>query len=376
MKIKDTNLNYTLNVVCRWVVGLVFLFSSFVKGVDPLGTVYKVQEYMTAWSIGSLTFEWALPLASVLSCALICAEFVVGMLLITNSYRRMTAWLLALMMLFFTVTTFVDAVTNKVTDCGCFGDAVKLTNWETFWKNVALDIPTLWILLTCRLRRKRRFERDCIVLVASVAAMLIFCIYNIKHEPVIDFRPWKIGNKMIEERAAMNHMTFKNIASGEEVTVDYPSGGWDQVPAEYKDFEKWEIVNSTSDEPFELKADGFSMMDMMMEDHAVELIQSEDGLIIVTIHTLDKMDAKGVEEVKLAQQVAEENGKQIVLLTAALPEEIQSWMYDNQVEGLDYLFADATAIKTILRGNPGFVYVQDAVVVDKGRKAEELKIKE
>lgn len=376
MKIKDTNLNYTLNVVCRWVVGLVFLFSSFVKGVDPLGTVYKVQEYMTAWSIGSLTFEWALPLASVLSCALICAEFVVGVLLITNSYRRMTAWLLALMMLFFTVTTFVDAVTNKVTDCGCFGDAVKLTNWETFWKNVALDIPTVWILLTCRLRRKRRFERDCIVLVASVAAMLIFCIYNIKHEPVIDFRPWKIGNKMIEERAAMNHMTFKNIASGEEVTVDYPSGGWDQVPAEYKDFEKWEIVNSTSDEPFELKADGFSMMDMMMEDHAVELIQSEDGLIIVTIHTLDKMDAKGVEEVKLAQQVAEENGKQIVLLTAALPEEIQGWMYDNQVEGLDYLFADATAIKTILRGNPGFVYVQDAVVVDKGRKAEELKIKE
>lgn len=376
MKIKDTNLNYTLNVVCRWVVGLVFLFSSFVKGVDPLGTVYKVQEYMTAWSIGSLTFEWALPLASVLSCALICAEFVVGVLLITNSYRRMTAWLLALMMLFFTVTTFVDAVTNKVTDCGCFGDAVKLTNWETFWKNVALDIPTVWILLTCRLRRKRRFERDCIVLVASVAAMLIFCIYNIKHEPVIDFRPWKIGNKMIEERAAMNHMTFKNIASGEEVTVDYPSGGWDQVPAEYKDFEKWEIVNSTSDEPFELKADGFSMMDMMMEDHAVELLQSEDGLIIVTIHTLDKMDAKGVEEVKLAQQVAEENGKQIVLLTAALPEEIQGWMYDNQVEGLDYLFADATAIKTILRGNPGFVYVQDAVVVDKGRKAEELKIKE
>lgn len=376
MKIKDTNLNYTLNVVCRWVVGLVFLFSSFVKGVDPLGTVYKVQEYMTAWSIGSLTFEWALPLASVLSCALICAEFVVGMLLITNSYRRMTAWLLALMMLFFTVTTFVDAVTNKVTDCGCFGDAVKLTNWETFWKNVALDIPTVWILLTCRLRRKRRFERDCIVLVSSVAAMLIFCIYNIKHEPVIDFRPWKIGNKMIEERAAMNHMTFKNIASGEEVTVDYPSGGWDQVPAEYKDFEKWEIVNSTSDEPFELKADGFSMMDMMMEDHAVELIQSEDGLIIVTIHTLDKMDAKGVEEVKLAQQVAEENGKQIVLLTAALPEEIQGWMYDNQVEGLDYLFADATAIKTILRGTPGFVYVQDAVVVDKGRKAEELKIKE
>lgn len=372
--IKDSKINYTLNVICRWVVGLVFLFSSFVKGVDPLGTVYKVQEYMTAWSIGGMTFEWAVPLAGVLACALICAEFAVGVMLITNTYRRMTAWLLVLMMLFFTVTTFIDAVTNKVTDCGCFGDAVKLTNWETFWKNVALDVPTVWIFLTWHLRRKRRFERDCIILVAAVAAMLVFCIYNIKHEPVIDFRPWKIGNKMIEEREAMNHMTFKNIASGEEVTVDYPNGGWNEVPEEYKDFEKWEIVSSTSDDPYELKADGFSMMDMLMEDHAVELIQADEGLVIVTIHSLDKMNAEGAEEVKLAQQLAAENGKQIVLLTAALPEEIQAWLYDNGVEGMDYLFADATAIKTMLRGNPGFLYVKDAVVVDKGRKAEKLKI--
>ena len=116
------------------------------------------------------------------------------------------------------------------------------------------------------------------------------------------------------------------------------------------------------------------MMDMLMEDHAVELIQAEEGLVIVTIHTLDKMDAEGVKEVKLAQQLAAENDKQIVLLTAALPEEIQAWLYDNQIEGMDYLFADATAIKTMLRGNPGFMYVKDAVVVDKGRKADKLKI--
>ena len=87
MEIKDSKLNYTLNVVCRWVVGLVFLFSSFVKGVDPMGTTFKVQEYMTAWSIGGLTFEWALPFADFMSVALICAEFLVGVLLITNAYR-------------------------------------------------------------------------------------------------------------------------------------------------------------------------------------------------------------------------------------------------------------------------------------------------
>ena len=101
MKIKDTRLNWTLNVVARVFVGVVFLFSSFVKGVDPMGTAFKVTEYMTAWSIGGLTFEWAVPLAPFLSMALVTAEFVVGVMLITGSFRKLTAWLLALMMLAF-----------------------------------------------------------------------------------------------------------------------------------------------------------------------------------------------------------------------------------------------------------------------------------
>lgn len=375
MKIKDTNLNYTLNVVCRWVVGLVFLFSSFVKGVDPMGTSFKIQEYMTAWSIGSLTFEWALPLASLLSVVLICAEFLVGVMLIFNAYRRLSAWLLALMMLFFTVTTLIDALTNKVTDCGCFGDAVKLTNWQTFWKNVALDVPTVWIVLTRNLRRKRRFERDGVVFIAAALLMVIFCVYNIKHEPVIDFRPWKVGNRMIEEREAMNHMVLRNVESGEERTVDYRNGDWASVPEEYKDFAVWEIVSSTSDEPFEIKAPGFSMLDLGGEDHAAELLPAEEGLLIATVHHLDKLSERGVEEIRRAMAVAEESGVNIVLLTSALPEEVQAWLAETGISGLDYLFADATAIKTMMRGNPGFMFVKDAVVVDKGRKAGELKMR-
>ncbi|MBR4505898.1 MAG: DoxX family protein [Bacteroidales bacterium] len=371
---KDTNLNYTLNVICRWVVGLVFLFSSFVKGVDPMGTTFKVQEYMTAWSIGGLTFEWALPLAGVLSMGLICAEFLVGVLLITNSFRRLSAWLLVLMMLFFTVTTFMDALTNKVTDCGCFGDAVKLTNWQTFWKNIALDVPTAWIFLTRNMRRKRRFERDAIIMLVAVAAMLVFGIYNIKHEPVIDFRPWKIGNNMIEVREPMNHMLMRNVETGEERMVDYLNGDWASVPDEYKDFDRWEILQSTSDEPFEVKAPGFSMLDLEGEDRAADLLPAEDGLVIVTVHHLADVDEKGVREVKTALRLAEDNGIRIVMLTSALAEEVQAWMADNGITGLDYLFADATAIETMMRGNPGFMFVENATVVDKTRKASELKV--
>ena len=374
--IKDTKANYTLNVVCRWIVGLVFLFSSLTKGVDPMGTTFKVQEYMTAWSIGSITFEWALPLAGVLSVALICAEFLVGVLLIANAYRRLSAWLLAAMMLFFTATTFIDALTNKVTDCGCFGDAIKLTNWQTFWKNIALDVPTVWIVLSRNLRRKRRFERDGIVFIVSLAAMLVFANYNIQHEPLIDFRPWKIGNRMIEEREAMNHLDLRNIETGEERTVDYRNGDWASVPEEYKDFSRWEILRSTSDEPFEIKAPGFSMMDIGGDDHALELLPAEDGLLVATIHHLDDMDDKGTRELRLAISLAEENDLRIVLLTSALPEEIQAWLYEQGISGLDYLFADATAIETMMRGNPGFMFIKDATVIDKGRKAGKLKIKE
>lgn len=367
---KDTKLNYVLNVVCRWAVGLVFLFSSFVKGVDPMGTTFKVQEYMTAWSIGGFTFEWALPFAGFLSVALICAEFLVGVLLITNAYRRLSAWLLAAMMLFFTVTTFVDALTNKVTDCGCFGDAVKLTNWQTFWKNIALDVPTVWIVLTRDLRRKRRFERDGLVLIGAVAAMLIFEMYNIKHEPLVDFRPWKVGNKMIEEREAMNHLYLRNLETGEERTVDYRNGNWASVPDEYKDFERWEIMSSTSDDPFEIKAPGFSMMDLTSEDHAVELLPAEDGLLIATVHHIGDLDEAGARQIRMAQRLAEENGVHMVLLTSALPEEIQTWLYEQDIVGLDYLFADATAIETMMRGNPGFMFIRNATVISKGRKAD------
>ena len=369
MEIKNSKLNYTLNVVCRWVVGLVFLFSSFVKGVDPMGTTFKVQEYMTAWSIGGLTFEWALPFADFMSVALICAEFLVGVLLITNAYRRLSAWMLVLMMLFFTVTTLVDAITNKVTDCGCFGDAVKLTNWQTFWKNVALDVPTVFIFLTRNMRRKRRFERDGIIFIFAVAAMLVFEIYNIKHEPVIDFRPWKIGNKMMDLESTegmKSYVTYRNTKTGE--SEEFESA---QLMDKLSDSEwaaEWEWESSRVVDPREIAAPGFSMLDLEGEDRAMDLLPAEDGMLIVTVHHIDKVNAKGVREVKRAVTLAEENGIKIVMLTAALPEEVQAWMADN------YLFADATAIETMMRGNPGFMYVKNATVVDKGRKAGELKI--
>ena len=373
--IKDNRLNYTLNVLARWAVGLVFLFSSFVKGVDPMGTTFKIQEYMTAWNIGSLTFEWALPLAGVMSVTMICAEFVVGILLITNAYRRLSAWLLVLMMAFFTVTTLVDAVTNKVTDCGCFGDAVKLTNWQTFWKNIAIDVPTVWIFLTRNLRYRRRFERDGIILLVSIAAMVVFEMYNIKHEPVIDFRPWKVGNKMMDTDSTegmQSYVTYRNTATGE--TEEFESAQLMQRMADPEWAATWEWESSRVVDPREIAAPGFAMLDLEGEDHATDLLPAEDGLLIVTVHHLEDVDENGVRTIRAAQRTAEDNALKIVMLTAALPEEVPTWLADNNISGLDYLFADATAIETMMRGNPGLMYIKDATVISKTRRVEDLNI--
>ena len=375
MEIKDSKLNYTLNVVCRWVVGLVFLFSSFVKGVDPMGTTFKVQEYMTAWSIGGLTFEWALPFADFMSVALICAEFLVGVLLITNAYRRLSAWMLVLMMLFFTVTTLVDAITNKVTDCGCFGDAVKLTNWQTFWKNVALDVPTVWIFLSRDLRRKRRFERDGIITLVALVAMVVFEVYNIKHEPVIDFRPWKIGNKMMDLESTegmKSYVTYRDTQTGE--VQEFESAKLMEYMAQEGWADRWEWESSRVIDPREIAAPGFSMLDMEGEDRATDLLPAEDGMIIATIHHIEKVDEKGVSALRMALTMAEDNGVRILLLTSALPEEVQAWLAENDISGLDYVFADATAIETMMRGNPGFMYIKNATVIKKTRKPQDLPI--
>ena len=372
-KMKDTNLNYALNVVARWFVGLVFLFSSFVKGVDPMGTMFKVQDYMSSWQLFGMGFEWAYPLAGTLAVALICSEVTVGVLLITGALRRLTAWTLAAMMAFFTVTTLIDATTNLVNDCGCFGDAVKLTNWQTFWKNVVLDVPTVWIVLTRGLRQRRRFERDSLWLVFSIAAMLVFCVYNIKHEPVIDFRPWKIGNRMIDvdkDATPRSFVTYRNTRTGEQ--SEFESSRLVQLMADSVWAAEWEWVASRVEMP-EVKAPGFSMMDEEGNDYALDMVASPDGLLMVTVHHLGEVDDEGCEEIAAARTMAVENGMEIVLLTSALPEDVEQWRQKRGFEDIDTYYADATAIETIMRGNPGFIVLRDAVVVDKGRKARELK---
>lgn len=366
MKINDNKLNWSLNVIARVFVGCVFLFSSFVKGVDPMGTAFKITEYLTTWSFGSLSFEWLVPMAPVFSMSLIVAEFTVGMMLIFGAFRRLSAWALVLMMLFFTCSTLYDAITNKVTDCGCFGDFVKLTNWQTFWKNVVLDVPAVWIFLTRNLRRKRRFERDSLITIFSIVLMVIFGMYNINNEPCIDFRAWKVGNQMMdmdESLEVKSYVTYRNTQTGE--TDEFLSEELVSKMADPEWEKTWEWESSRVEDPHEIKADGFSMLDMDLNDHACELIGSSEPLLIATVHHLEKVDERGIRALRYMLEQAEENGVQMVLLTSALPEKAQTFLYENKIDGMEFYFADMTAIETMARSNPGFLLVKEGKVLGK-----------
>ncbi len=366
MQIKDTKLNWSLNVVARMFVGLVFIFSSFVKGVDPLGTAFKITDYLTAWQFGSLSLEWLQPAAPFLSMLLITLEFLVGVLLITGSFRRATSWTLALMMLFFTVTTLYDAITNKVSDCGCFGDAIKLTNWQTFWKNIILDVPTIWIVLTRGLRTKKRTERDVLTATFAIVVMVIFGLFNINNEPCIDFRAWKVGNQMVdmdESLQVKSYLTYRNKTTGE--TQEFLSEELMQKMEDPAWEETWEWESSRVEDPHQIQADGFAMMDLEMNDHAQELIASDDYLMMVTLYDLKKIDERGISALQQMREYCDENNLQMVLLTSVLPEEIQAFLHDNQLEDLEYYFADGTAIKTVMRSNPGFTLMQGGKVLGK-----------
>jgi len=400
--IQETKTTSTLRIIARWFVGLVFLFSSITKGIDPMGTAYKVVDYMTAWNFFGISFTGFTPLAPFLSMALITLEFLVGIMLITGSFRKLTAWVLLLMMTFFTFTTLYDAITNEVSDCGCFGDAVKLTNWQTFWKNVVLDVPTIFIFLTRRWPRKNKLERDTLIAIAAIAAMVIFGLYNINNEPVIDFRPWKVGNKMMnnleEGLPTINYVTYKNNESGEQVTLT-STEFYNRYQATDSLWEqKWEWVSSRTISPYEIvdkdsNAISFPLTDAYEQDMTFDLIAATEGpVLMATIHNLDKVNERGVKAIAETKQLAMDRNIRfaVVAYVALTDEEMQSdedllalqeaklqrFLYGNNLMDVEYYFGDEKAIEAMLRSNPGFILMENAVVKGKWHYRNAEKIQE
>ena len=209
--------------ICRLLVGALFIFSSFTKGVDPLGTKYKVLDYLSAYGM-----TWLNGAAMVLAMLMILAEFLVGICLITKIFPRLAVLGATLLMLFFTGTTLFDALYNLVPDCGCFGSAIKMSNWQTFYKNLVIDAVLIPLIMNNK-HLENHFGKGLqfVIGLAFAAAFLGFEIYNYRHLPVIDFMNWKVGKQLNAEPAAASkvYVTYRNKVTGktqEYLSPDYP----------------------------------------------------------------------------------------------------------------------------------------------------------
>jgi len=342
-------------IVCRLLVGGLFVFSSFTKGVDPLGTKYKMLDYLSVYGM-----SWLNEMAMVLAVLMILAEFIVGICLITNIFPRLAVLGATLLMLFFTTTTLFDALYNLVPDCGCFGSAIKMSNWQTFYKNLVIDAVLIPLILnnkqlSNRLSWKLQFVIGCLY----AAAFLAFEIFNYRHLPVVDFMNWKVGRQMnaqpVDETRI--YLTYRNKATGETqefLSPDYP---WNDSVW----MSQWEFVEQRTEGGNNFL--GFSALDEDGND-VTDMILNTENLLMFTSHDLTKVTEEEWLKIEQITRTAEAHEFTVVWSVANEPEYVEQLR-----EKYDFLYevyyGDELEIKTIVRFNPGLIWLDNGLVVDK-----------
>lgn len=313
--------------ISRLIVAVVFIFSGFVKLVDPLGSAYKFQEYFGA---DVLNMEFLIPYALLFSIFLILAEITLGVMLLMGYLPKLTVWSLLVMILVFLFLTWYSAYYNKVTDCGCFGDAVKLSAWGTFYKNIVLVLLILLLVL------QQKFIQPLFSLnIAKWTTFLSFFVflyityYVLVHLPILDFRPYAIG---------------KNLPEGMEYV------GQEEPPIH--DF----FLESVTGEDLTTK------------------VLTDDNVLLVVAYNLSKSDMESFVSIKSVTEEAIENGYTVYMLSASMNEDFIKLKNEFNLN-FEMLFCDETTLKTIIRANPGILTLQNGTVKGKWSWVDSAAIK-
>ncbi|PQJ71890.1 BT_3928 family protein [Polaribacter butkevichii] len=303
--------------ISRILVGALFIFSGFVKLVDPIGSQYKFQEYFSA---DVLNMEFLIPYALPFAILLIIAEILLGVMILIGYKPKFTVFSLLALMLVFLFLTWYSAYYNKVTDCGCFGDAVKLSTWGTFYKNVVL-IALVLILVVGLKHIKPIFTGKIpkVITFLSLAAFLFIVQHVLTHLPIIDFRAYAVG---------------KSIPEG----MQYKEDG--EIPPVH-DF----------------------MLEDEQADLAPELLKKEKVMLVI-VYNLDKVDKNGFPAIKGVAAKAKEKGYTVYGVSASFTDDLilTKEKYDLP---FDFLFCDETTLKTMIRANPGVIILDKGTVMQK-----------
>jgi hypothetical protein len=344
--------------VCRIIVGLVFIFSGTVKAIDPLGSAYKFHDYFQAFDIAFLN-SLSLPLA-ILLCTV---EFITGFSVLTG-FRLKTGILGAfILMMIFTPLTLILALTNPVSDCGCFGDAIHLTNWQTFGKNMVL-IALVIVLFAWRKHIKQVFSKtiEWTVITGVIIIFILFAGANLRYLPVIDFLPYKTGVKISDK------MVIPDSLSGDvyQTTFIYEKNGikkefnLNNYPA---DDSTWKFVDQKSiliKRGYTPPIHDFIITSMNGEDLTQKVLTYPGYSVFMISKKLAEAGNKNLSAGFAFGNYCRTNGINFYILTSSMTEEVRN--YNN---GLIFCSVDETTLKTMVRANPGYILIKDGKITGK-----------
>lgn len=349
----------------RILFGAVFVFSGFVKAIDPLGSAYKFQDYFLAFNVEWLYFS-ALPLAILLSTL----EFVIGVAIIFGIHMRYSAWGGLLFMAFFTPLTLYIAITDPVPDCGCFGDAIIISNWDTFYKNIVILAAAILIFIYRDKIKPPWSKKTDHVSIAAITGLAVgISMYCLAYLPIIDFRPWKIGNDISElviptPEVADIYLVFEHNETGE--TAEYPANDYPWDDPEWT--ANWSFKEQRREviEPFrEAEIDDFYIEDEFGDDLTEFYITYDDYWFMVVAHDLSRTRERAfTRKITPLAEEATLNGYPLIVLTGSSMDMIDTFRHAHQTPYPFYL-SDEIALKTIIRSNPGMLLIKDGVVIHK-----------
>lgn len=350
-----------LVALSRIFVGVLFIISGLIKLNDPLGFSYKLQEY---FSVDVLNIPFLEPYALMISVLVVVFEVVLGVFLLIGYKPKFTVWSLLLMIVFFSFLTFYSAYFDKVKDCGCFGDALKLTPWESFTKDIVLLFFILILFFGVK-HIKPIFNKLGTTVLALLSFILSFWFgyYVLMHLPAKDFRAYKIGANIqegmrIPEDAAKPVVEYywKFKVNGEEkvITTDgaYPTVNGDFISVDTK------MIDEGYQPP---------IVDFSIETEDEDLTQqflSEDKLIMIVSYSLEKIEKQGVEKLKAFSDEAIKKGYTVIGLTASGGEAKQKIKNAYNLN-FNFYLCDEKALKTVVRSNPGILELHKGTIKQK-----------
>jgi len=365
--------------IARVLLGLTFIFSGFVKGIDPWGSAYKFTDYFTAFQM-----PWITDLAFTLGVFLAATEFFLGVAFIFNFFTRLTSWFMLTFMVFFTGLTFVLALTNPVTDCGCFGDALVITNWQTFYKNIVLLALAIYIFMQ---RKNFKSKNGPILSIAFTGMTMVVYFYLVdysyNHLPIIDFSPYKVGVNIpeamkIPEGALKdvyeNNFIYKNKKTGEEKKFTETNYPWqDTLNWKFVKMEDPVLIQKGYVPPIH----DFSIETPEGEDIKDFFLYDEKGTFIAIASNLQKTNRDGMKAIAQLAIEAKRKGYNFIGLTSSSPDSFEEFKNETGAQ-FDFFNTDEITLKTIVRSNPGLILIRKGTIIGKYHfndipKVEELE---